>query len=712
MLQTLTKPTLYGIANRLELVKENNGVIEIDENQLDLFDYYNEQIPEWKPPKGELPSYNTLKQVHLDIETTGLDPNVDRTILIGLMNESGRAIIIDAYDDERMALIKLFNILEKKKPDILNVFKGFEFDLPFIIRRCEILGISHPFWLQKNPDGTPSIKIFNTAQKNSLPAMYQPIWLTYRDKYSNQKHQCAIIDSYHQVLCWDFVKRKLTEHNLKAAPRQLGLRKVDRIELSYPQMLECIEKRDFDLLRSYLLDDLKDTKLLGDFLIPAIYYQKMFLDDWNLQSLSASGNGSKWNSILKKEYPNSNVKTSEKKKFKGGLTLGLGGLYHGEISKFDVASLYPSVMLLFGVCSRKDVKKMQLQILNYQRTERLILKDIAETTGDKEADQMQGCMKAFLNSGYGGLGTTGIEFNDYSMAAMVTAYARGILRLMFRLSTEFGGRVIQIDTDAVCVHHEIGKAGELLNYLNERMPQNLNFKIVLDNEWTAKAFFVPPSDKQNYDVTLVSERDEGHVVSGLRKNYIIVMKEKLVFDKKNGEYKVKYKEGELKYNGRYRKRDRYELEKTFQPNLIQIFSNEGEYPARVYYRDIRKQLVAKTYPVSKLLITKKIGKGEKKKIDAGLGKAHDEIKIYHSREERYFTKRTGAVLKNFTPVWTKDPEEISWEFYIDVLDKQFHEVFDFVDKGEKKQPKKFVKKPQAVAEKNPQMLLNLITVKI
>lgn len=431
---------LYTPENYRDLIKDEDGVLHIDETKLDIFSYYKKLIPQWEPKRTVRP-YTELSQVHLDIETQGLDPNIHKILLIGLNNERNMRVMINAYDDERAAILKLFEILENKKPDILNVFRGFEFDLPFIIRRCEILGIVHPFKV------ADKIKVFKTAQKFSKPTSYYPIYLSYSQGWGYPRHQVAIIDSYHQVLAWDFVARVMTEHNLKAAPVQMGLTDRERVTLSYPEMQQCEKRGDWQTFRKYLDYDLTDTKLLGDALIPPLYYQKLFLD-WNFQSISTAGNGSKWQSILADQYPEYYLpETDEKRKFKGALTIAFAGFFgkNGvtqdyECTKFDVTSLYPTSMLLWGIHSRKDNEAYLLMILKYMRAKRIQLKAISGD--DKEADRMQAMLKVLINSGYGQFGTTGIGFNDYQAAALVTAYGRAVFRHCIKLIRAFGGKIL------------------------------------------------------------------------------------------------------------------------------------------------------------------------------------------------------------------------------------------------------------------------------
>jgi DNA polymerase, archaea type len=714
-MQTTTQGKLFNCENRRELAFIEDGYINIDETQLDLFDYYKGEIKNWKPKNYDIAPYKKLKTVAWDIETTGgllpgnkgIDAVNHSITLIGVKNEKGKSLMWDALTDERYAIEQFFDMLQKKKPDILYGHNIFYFDLPFIIKRCKVLGIKCPFWIppydpkyDNKINRTPvpfghtagqrpkyASKTRSTCQVGSKAIEYTPVWLTIFDYETGEKHHCAIIDTYHEVLAWDFVKRSLTGYRLKEAPVQMELTKEEVIDLEYSEMLEQYkiwEEGGRHTMMQYLESDLHLTKTLGDYLFPSIYYQKMFLD-WKLQSLASSGNGSKWNCLIRESYPSdyvakNNIVSFLKHRFKGAYTLAFAGLFGGkkkgkEVCKIDVASLYPTVMLLYGIHSIKDKFGLQLAILKWLRNERLTLKHLAETTGDVDADQMQGVMKILINSGYGSLGTQGIEFNDYVAAALVTAYARGIFRILINSAKEYGGQLVSCDTDGIIVSVDTGKSQELTDYIQNRLPgKGTDFPITIELEWVAKTVFVPESDKQVFDITLV-DPEEGFVRAGLKKNYIIVMKEKL---RKDGS--VKTPDGKLKYNGKYRKRDRSKFDKTNQPEMVRLYAQEGEKAVRLYYRESMKKLNSRKYQPSELKITRKIRQGEKNLVRQGIGKEHDFVTIWKSFNT-YKIGKKGTELKAVEiDGWTKDfdPEMIDWDFYKNKLTADFEEIMRYV----------------------------------
>jgi hypothetical protein len=74
--------------NPRDAVVHSPGRIEVDLDRLSL-DYCPSVItPSWEPTTSVKP-YEQLTKLYLDIETTGLDPLVDRVLMVGVMNETG-----------------------------------------------------------------------------------------------------------------------------------------------------------------------------------------------------------------------------------------------------------------------------------------------------------------------------------------------------------------------------------------------------------------------------------------------------------------------------------------------------------------------------------------------------------------------------------------------------------------------------------------------
>lgn len=542
--------------NRKCCTVESNS-ISVDEKSLKIFDRSSKLIPEWKP-KRELKPFKDVNTVYIDIETLGLDPEKDRIIYIGLKSSITGTYQLITDKSEKILLENFVKVLKKLNPEILSGYNSLQFDIPFIIKRCEILGVKNSF---KTSDYRVTVK---TAQVFGEALSFQSTYL----------YDCSLVDIYHQVLSWDNVARVLTSHTLKQSTIQMGLRKEQRLELDYQEIQNCWKDGDLETIETYLKYDLDDTELLTDFLLPSIYYQQLFVPGMNVQRLATTGNGTKWQAVLEEQYPEIGKGVLEpdiKKKYLGGYTIGYAGL-HRNTSKVDVSSLYPSIMLAYGITSTKDKDNKFLAILKYLLTERLRLKALAKT--DPEANQMQGALKILINSGYGTLGTDGIAFNDFTAAALVTAYGRRIANLMIDVIEKEGGNIVEVDTDGVMFNCPPGENQRIFEAVKDILPTGIG----LEHEWESKAVFIP---------SVGGDSGEGN-----RKNYIVFMPN-----------------GKIKPIGKFRKRDVCELERNFVIDYLKNYLNSPDEAER-FFKDNLDLILSGDCDIEKLKVTRKIRRKE------------------------------------------------------------------------------------------------------
>ena len=802
------------------LVTEKNGYLHVDEERLDLFTRSDIPIPEWEP-KHKLTAYSALSKVYLDIETKGGDINLITSLkcptvqdlkdarslesrgffdprsieikMIGIRNERGDNVYIRDSSEAGM-LQYLFDILKAKQPDLLLTFNGMKFDLPVVIAKANLLGIKHNFFVS---DYTST---FRTAMKFGSPEKFNAIYL----KYGNR--QCHHIDLYQQALAYDFVARKIVSYSLKSIPLEMGLRKEARLDLGYAGLLDCYERGDagdesaWKAVEEYLGFDLEDTELIANELLPSIYYQLLFVTEFKLQSLSTMGNATKWQSVLNRETKGvydresntvtlpsgKTLHTNPKKSFQGGLTGGFA-LFLRNVSKIDVASLYPSVMLAYGICSKKDTDRISLAILFYCKTVRIGFKTLknllkGDYTGDpvsyartnhkavqkclqfciyigyfqSEINDLrdlfdrfisgdlllsdlvsflktlgsgffrnEGSLKIFINSGYGFLAATGVVFNDPEGAALVTSYSRRILTFMLDFTKANGGIIGGCDTDGLMMASGTFELNEdIYKKLQKALPQ----WIEIDKEFDADFLFVPPmvtldkynksyawttkAGKQNaaannlfyktFSYEITDEFLENDYLSAdpevVNKAYLwmiqnygaakvhyeqfIEVADRFGFDfpnnagkKKNYIYETK---GQIKTKGRFNKRDKNILDKTFQIEYLKLHKVDPD-AAKDFYSTVRESLILGTYPIKDLAVTRKIRKGEVTLVNEGLGQIGDVVNIYRSITSKYAAVGSGK------PYDTK--------VYLGALDLMWSElqtVFIITDNMVKKQTRELV----------------------
>ena len=123
----------------------------------------------------------------------------------------------------------------------------------------------------------------------------------------------------------------------------------------------------------------------------------------------------------------------------------------------DVASLYPSVMLSFGLTPKQDALAIFPEMLRDLRTFRLAAKalqretasDPARARENAEAGALQNTFKLIINAFYGYLGFSQAHFADFDAAEAITAKGRELLTAMVEWLRGAGAQVIEIDTDGI-----------------------------------------------------------------------------------------------------------------------------------------------------------------------------------------------------------------------------------------------------------------------
>jgi DNA polymerase elongation subunit (family B) len=480
-----------------KLVNKTNHELYVTEEYLSLEYVPEVKFPEWTPSyKKNLVTYDQIFKIYLDIETTGLSWSQNHIIMIGVRFSDGFRYIDGIFNDkdEKTILEKFLRFLNQWDGQncLLIGHNIFAFDLPFIIARCIHHGIEHPFydakwkpfepiegneWMNQDIENEEDeinkipIKKITSASDQFRFKIFRPIRLKGFD----------IIDTMQQIAIWDKQSSILSGYGLKTSVLELGLRKEERLELSYNQILECYQNDDYKTINKYLQYDLQDTELLADFTLPIVFYQLIIVPNIKFQDLAIASPALKVQKIHKNLLPNIEAEPDEKVEFKGGgVELHQNGIFR-NVAKLDVTSLYPSIMLRYGICSKKDPEQKFLGVLNYMREERLRLKALAKQ-GDKNAEMQQGAMKVLINGSYGFFGTQGYSFNDYEAAALVTAFGRVILKKMQSVIIENNGILIESDTDGVIFHHSDKNSPEIiLELINKELPNGIECELEYQN---------------------------------------------------------------------------------------------------------------------------------------------------------------------------------------------------------------------------------------
>jgi DNA polymerase I len=384
-------------------------------------------------------TFADLHRVQLDIETTTLTPDQQgaQVLMIALSDTRGYEALLDG--DEKQILEQLIERIQALDPDVIEGHNLFGFDLPYLAARAKAVGV--PLRLGRDGSelrlGSPRQCIIGANSRTFTPAFV---------------HGRHLIDTYLSVQRFDIGRGDLESYGLKEATQQLGIAAPDRIYLEREQIPD-LWRTDPETVRRYCLQDVHETRRLADLTLPTEFYQCQMLPD-TLQNLATIGTGEKANLLFLRAYlaeGHALPAPQEAREYPGGYTeVRQVGLIP-RIVKADVESLYPSVMLRYGIKPRADHLNVFLPTLERLRRLRLDAKARAKQTQGAESaywDGLQNSFKILVNSYYGYLGSP-FHFNDYDAAEQVTLTGQELVKQIAAEIERQGGMVVEIDTDGV-----------------------------------------------------------------------------------------------------------------------------------------------------------------------------------------------------------------------------------------------------------------------
>jgi DNA polymerase I len=253
-----------------------------------------------------------------------------------------------------------------------------------------------------------------------------------------------IIDTFFLAINFD-VARNYESYGLKQIIKQEGLEKNHRTFYDASQILKnYLIPEEWEKIKEYCIDDSDDALSLYDLMIPSFFYATRSIPR-SLQHVNNSASGGQVNAVMVRGYlqqGHSIARACPKRKFPGAISFGVPGI-HRNVLRFDVASLYPNIILQYGICNReKDPQELFLKMVRYFTEERLKYKKIGRETGDRFYKDLEQAQKIFINSAYGFLGAGKLNYNYFDGADSVTAHGRRILKtaVLWATGQEYEGK--------------------------------------------------------------------------------------------------------------------------------------------------------------------------------------------------------------------------------------------------------------------------------
>ncbi len=398
-------------------------------------------------------TFSHLRRLQLDIEVASPDggfpdatrPN-DRVLAIGLRFAGQPKLLLleEMTDAAEKKLLESFNAtLAELNPDVIEGHNLFKFDLEYLRQRGR---------RYKVPCAWGRYGQRASFRSSRLKVAERWIDFTRCDLPGR-----AVVDTYLLVQLYDITTRELMSYGLKETAVYFGITAEDGADRTYiegPKIQQAFLE-DRARFCAYLEDDLRETQGLADQLLPT-YFEQTRTFPILLQEATLRGATSKIDLLFLEEYYHARQSCPlppEVKPFEGGYTRSFReGVFH-HVLHFDVASLYPSLLLQIGRNPKNDTLGVFIPLLRQLREYRLKYKQLARNAPSEEerseAQARQANFKILINSFYGYLGFSGARFGDGALAAEVTRRGRELLQSLIDEFAKHGCTILEADTDGI-----------------------------------------------------------------------------------------------------------------------------------------------------------------------------------------------------------------------------------------------------------------------
>ena len=428
--------------------------------------------------------YADVNRFVFDIETTGLEPEKNVIILIGVKDNRGNHRTIPAFgeDGEKKCIEEFFGMIRELKPTIIGGYNSAFFDWPFILKRAEILGVdvdglTQIFTAKGMQEKEGMLKLANEVE----PYKQHVIWGFNIIDIAHSVRRAQAINS--EIKSWGL--KYITKYLEKEKPNRVYVDggKISKIYLDnssyyvnpktggykeigdpgteglmekYPGKFEIWPGRK--IVEQYLDDDLYETMIVDDSFSQSTFLLSKLVPT-TYERIATMGTATLWKIIMLAWSYENNLAIpakDEKRAITGGLSRLLNVGYSKNIVKFDYSSLYPSIQLVYDVFPKCDVMGVQKSMLKYFRNIRIKYKHLAgelknsDPVASEMYDRKQLPIKIFINAYFGSLSAPHVfPWGDMNMGETITCVGRQCLRMMIMFFEKKGYKPLVMDTDGV-----------------------------------------------------------------------------------------------------------------------------------------------------------------------------------------------------------------------------------------------------------------------
>jgi DNA polymerase elongation subunit (family B) len=451
---TLERTILTGAARRLGRPVRRLDDLGADYYQVGPVEQY--LIATWRVYFRGL-AYTDLHRLQFDLETTALDAAAGRIFLVAVRDSRGLATVLEAPTpaDEAGLIADLCALIRARDPDVIENHNLFGFDLPFLEARARVCGV--PLALGR-AEGPPLLE--QTGRSGRFGRRRRP-------RYSVAGRE--FIDTLDAVWRHDFAVRDMPGYGLKAAARYFGVAAPDRTYIPGAAIYATYQQ-DPARVRRYALDDVTEVDGLSQRLLGAPF-ALAGMAPRRYERVAAAGPATGiLEPLLVRAYRRAGAAlpmplgedTAALGPHAGGATYLFASGVARQVVKADIASMYPSIMRVYGLGPARDRLGVLLALVARLTDLRLEHKEAARAAPPGSAaafhhTAVQAAMKILVNSGYGymGAGTMAL-FADRAAADAVTRQGRAILDQVVAALRARGMALLEADTDGVFFAAPVG----------------------------------------------------------------------------------------------------------------------------------------------------------------------------------------------------------------------------------------------------------------
>lgn len=427
-------------------------------------------------------TFAQLRRCQMDIETASADDGFcdparpgDRVLAIGLrIGGRNRLLVLEAMTDEaEKKLLEDFNVaLAEEDPDVIEGHNIFKFDFDYLRQRCRRFKVPCAWG--------------RYGQRASFRSSRLKVAERWIDFLRCDLPGRSIVDTYLLVQLYDITTRELTSYGLKDVAVYFGITEEDSLTRTYIEgpRIKDVYLADRAKFCAYLTDDLRETEGLAAQLLPT-YFEQVRTFPTLLQEAALRGATSKIDLLFLEEYYHARQACPlppEVQPFEGGYTRSFQEGVFRHVLHFDVASLYPSLLLHIGRNPKNDTLGVFIPLLRKLREYRLVYKQLARNGATEEerseAQARQTNFKILINSFYGYLGFSGARFGDGELAAEVTRRGRELLQALIDEFAKHGCTILEADTDGIYLssEHYYQQPEELLALVETILPEGIELE--------------------------------------------------------------------------------------------------------------------------------------------------------------------------------------------------------------------------------------------